>query len=42
MKRLPKQPIVPLFAPAAKSRIARNPEMALVAGVGFEPTTFGL
>ena len=30
------------FRPQSKIRISRNPMMALVAVVGFEPTTFGL
>jgi hypothetical protein len=30
------------FRPQSKIRIPRNPMIALVAGGGFEPPTFGL
>jgi len=29
--------LLPLFAPAVKTAVARNPMIALVAGGGFEP-----
>ena len=34
--------LLPLFAPAVRTSEARNPMIALVAGGGFEPPTFGL